>query len=127
MSTRANIAFGNKRYKNIGWFYHHFDGYPDGPIPKDLEWLKDKIKKGKVRANAEQSMGWLIAKGCENADNWKASDYEPSLGIHTDIDYLYLVRFNDKELEWKYLHVEFDEDINEYVKEAERWISGEGG
>ena len=131
MSTRANIAFGDKGNKNIGWMYHHFDGYPDGPIPQDINWINEQVKNKKIRPNAEQAMGWLIRRGISETEDtyappkWQASEYEPSLGIHYDIEYLYLIRFNFKEMEWKYLKVNFNDDMKEYVDKAVKWISGE--
>lgn len=113
MSTRANIVIKDNYGKLF--FYRHSDGYPEGTLPtlnKFMEW----VKKGKIRDNATQAAGWLIILGAleydtlpeapKNTDkygsnvevseikepnDWKAGAYEPTTGIHGDIDYLYVV------------------------------------
>ena len=131
MSTRANIVVGNVGWKSHIWFYQHGDGYPDGPIPRTLDTLKEWVETERIRGNASQGSGWLIAIGMSQAvesnkrvylgsdadwlekprrairhriehpyepgpagtDNWQIGRIEPTANIHSDIEYLYAVRF----------------------------------
>lgn len=123
MSTRANIIV--KDNFDTLFFYRHSDGYPEGTAPtlnKLMKWLKE----GKIRDNTGQFSGWLILIGAmeyntlpefkteKNAwgikeygdvetiadpKDWKASAYEPTAGIHGDIDYLYIIDLENKTLE----------------------------
>ncbi len=102
-------------------FYRHSDGYPEGTLPtlnKFMEWLK----KGKIRNDLMQCSGWLILLGAmeyntiPNYDNttdypdidtisdpkdWKTGAYEQTTGIHGDIEWLYTIDLNNKELTYK--------------------------
>ena len=104
------------------YFYRHSDGYPEGVAPtlnKFVGWLK----AGKIRANVSQGSGWLIMLGIieydtipvygkdellpghsygdieliEDPKDWKVGAYEPTTGIHGDIQHLYLIDLNNKE------------------------------
>jgi hypothetical protein len=117
MSTRANIILkdGDSRL----FFYRHSDGYPEGTKPT-LDIFCNLIKTGKIRNNLSQCAGWLILLGAveyqslpadlfsgdtgmskyDKADealakfvplDWKVGAYEPTDGIHGDIEYLYIV------------------------------------
>ena len=85
-----------------------------------MKWVKD----GTIRNNVQQSAGWLIIIGAleyntiplckfdkpafdgdkgyaeidsiEAPDDWKCGAFEPSLGIHGDIEYLYVVDLSKK-------------------------------
>lgn len=115
MSTRANIIIKNSKYNEKLWFYRHSDGYPEGAMPtlqKFMAWLRD----GKIRDNVVQSAGWLILIGAEEYgyewDNtkkvtkqsittlkdWKCGAYEPTTGRHGDIEFLYVIDLDTKEL-----------------------------
>lgn len=106
------------------WFYRHSDGYPSctgESLKRFLRWLID----GKIRDNAEQASGWLILMGAEEYStnheyvngkwqdvpkvaiteptgspsmSWKCGAYEPSLGEHGDIEYLYVIDLKAKEI-----------------------------
>lgn len=125
MSTRANIiikdSFGDKLF-----FYRHSDGYPDGTMPT-LNIFLDWVKSGKIRDNTSQSAGHLILLGAieygtipafeksaplyEGAkekgkldtltapSNWKVGAYEPTVGIHGDIEYLYVIDLEKKTID----------------------------
>lgn len=116
MSTRANVAMMDK-YGDLLWFYRHSDGYPEGALPtlkKFMEWLA----AGKIRSNTNQSAGWLVILGAAEYNHsydkngnrtpgtletltapqgdaigtgWKAGAYEPTVGIHGDIEYCYVL------------------------------------
>ena len=117
MSTRANVIL--KEGKNKLYFYRHSDGYPKGTMPT-LEILSKWIKTGKVRKDLTQVSGWLVILGaleystipqietekeiilgreydCPKMDtiqdptDWKAGAYEPTTGIHGDIEHLYTI------------------------------------
>ena len=109
MSTRANVILkeGDERL----YFYRHSDGYPEGTQPS-LKLLIKWMKSGKVRNNLSQGSGWLIAIGImeynalpdfeviddygvldsiQDPKGWKVGAYEPTTGIHGDIEYLYTI------------------------------------
>lgn len=124
MSTRANIILkeGNEKL----FFYRHSDGYPKGTLPT-LEKFLNWIKEGKVRTDLQQASGWLIVLGAieynaipkykvvvehkynrdwEDTDidsiepptDWKVGAYEPTTGLHGDIEYLYTIDLEKKEI-----------------------------
>jgi len=124
MSTRANIIL--KDGSNKLYFYRHSDGYPKGVMPtlnKFIEWLKS----GKIRADIQQGSGWLIVLGAieynaipeyktetverfgrtytetvddsiQDPKDWKVGAYEPTNGLHGDIEYLYTIDLQKKEI-----------------------------
>lgn len=117
MGTRCNVIlidlFGHELI-----FYRHSDGYPSGVAPTLGEFIK-LIRTDKLRTNVEQSGGWLILLGYEeysappygndlakmrdntrgtNLYGWKVGAYEPSVGIHLDIEYLYEIDLAAKTL-----------------------------
>ena len=104
MSTRANIIIKDNNSKLF--FYRHSDGYPEGTMPT-LEKFLNLVKEKRIRSNVNQASGWLILIGAEeygkslkslrenpadiNMINWEVGAYEPTTGIHGDIDYLYII------------------------------------
>ena len=117
MSTRTNIVVKGGWGKL--WFYRHSDGYPDGAMPtlqKFINW----VRSGKIRDNAEQAAGWLILIGAaeygtkyvdgedvpkknllepdgkDSFGGWKCGAYEPAVGVHGDIEYLYIIDLEAK-------------------------------
>lgn len=125
MSTRANIIIKDSYTKLF--FYRHSDGYPEGTMP-ELNKFLDMVKSGKIRDNAQQSAGWLIMLGAVEYDHhgysmeeisagisgeprnsllkeyvisphcWKVGAFEPTTGIHGDIEFLYVVDLEAKEI-----------------------------
>lgn len=125
MSTRANIVIKDGEEKLF--FYRHSDGYPEGTMPT-LNIFMDWLKSGKIRNNISQGPGWLIVLGameyahipeykCEKREiwpgytkketelssiqqpeDWKVGAYEPTTGIHGDIEYLYVIDIDKKEI-----------------------------
>lgn len=118
MSTRANVIIKDK-YSKL-FFYRHSDGYPEGTLPT-LNIYLDWVKAGKIRNNVSQSAGWLIVIGAleyatipnapknmapygsdvdvakiEAPEDWKCGAYEPTTGIHDDIEYLYEIDLDAK-------------------------------
>lgn len=125
MSTRANIVIKDSSDKLF--FYRHSDGYPEGAMPTlsiFMKWLTDK----KIRNNVSQVAGWLVVIGAmeyatipafkvtertpfkgytvKDTDlssinppaDWKCGAYEPTTGIHGDIEYLYVIDVEKKEI-----------------------------
>lgn len=106
MSTRCNIVvkdnpFGKDREL---WFYRHSDGYPSSVLPS-LEPLMDKLRKGEVRDNISQFAGWIIVLGHEEyahyQNDWKVGAYEPTFGLHGDVEYLYTIDLQKKTLTYE--------------------------
>jgi hypothetical protein len=118
MSIRANIIIKD-RYTKL-YFYRHSDGYPEvtrESLNVFMNWLKD----GKIRDNVNQAAGWLIILGNDEYEvgnepkgvdgfNWKVGAYEPTTGLHGDIDYLYVIDLEKETLEI------FDSDFHEHDK-----------
>jgi len=95
MSTRANIKVVDDT--TTLWFYRHNDGNPETTLPVLTQFMRWMIN-GRIRANASQSSGWLIAlgmqehgTGTEPTGDWKIGTIEPTDGQHSDINYLYTV------------------------------------
>lgn len=100
MSTRANVIIKDN-YDKL-YFYRHSDGYPEGTLPT-LERLVGMYNSGQIRKNVPQSAGWLILIGADEYNvtldidpeddfmGWKVGAYEPTTGIHGDIEYLYII------------------------------------
>lgn len=119
MSTRANIII--KEGKDFLIFYRHSDGYPEGTLPS-LKKFVDLVAYGPLRDNLQQSAGWLIVIGAleyaslpkvTNADedgspkdwesieikDWKVGAYEPTTGIHGDIEHLYVIDLEKRSID----------------------------
>jgi len=98
MSTRANIVIKDN-YSKL-WFYRHSDGYPE-TTAESLGVFMSWLRSGMIRDNTGQAAGWLIILGNseydqgrtpnkeDNFSGWKVGAYEPTTGIHGDIEYLY--------------------------------------
>ena len=136
MSTRANIiikethSYNDEKEKKVTEtnkliFYRHSDGYPEGTMPT-LQIFLDWLKAGKIRADLQQSSGWLILIGAmeyntipsfetnqprfeggtkygnidtiKQPEDWKCGAYEPTHCIHGDIEYLYVIDLNKKQI-----------------------------
>jgi hypothetical protein len=141
MSTRANIIIKETfpSYKKL-FFYRHSDGYPEGTLPTLNKFL-DLVKSGKIRDNISQSAGWLVLLGAieyQSLPNglfeqtnkkpyeretdaliedlipadWKCGAYEPTTGIHGDIEYLYEINLTDKTLTIKKRIYRHNNDFN---------------
>jgi len=102
MSTRANIIIQDN-YDKL-YFYRHSDGYPDGTLPTLNQFL-EKVKSGEIRNNTSQAAGWLIVIGHEEykeyQPDWKVGAYEPTTGIHGDVEYIYTIDLEKKEITYK--------------------------
>lgn len=109
MSTRANIIL--KQGKNKLYFYRHSDGYPEG-VFDTLKKFINLVNDGKIRNNILQAAGWLVLIGAEEYGvsanieenfvkedvygmSWKSSSYELTNNIHGDIEYLYVIDFDE--------------------------------
>ena len=100
MSTRANVIIKDGSEKLF--FYRHSDGYPEG-VKDTLDAFCRMIEDGEIRRNVGQAAGWLIILGHEeyamsrrmyNHTKWKVGAYEPTTGLHGDIEHLYEVDLN---------------------------------
>ena len=117
MSTRANIVI--KDENDSLWFYRHSDGYPEGTLPtlkKFMRWLQEgRIRNNVTQAagwlvvigneeyrgksyNAHYSDDDKKIVGVDvqhepghagSMSGWKVGAYEPTIGQHGDIDFLY--------------------------------------
>lgn len=113
-----------KKHTEKLYFYRHSDGYPEG-VKETLDKFCNLIKDKKIRNNLSQSAGWLIMIGASEYDyvrgygsedygkpansilsemvdsppDWKAGAYEPTTGLHGDIEHLYIV--DVQKGEWK--------------------------
>lgn len=119
MSTRANIIIkdGNEKL----YFYRHSDGYPSvtgESLKRFLQWLKER----RIRDNIQQAAGWLIVLGQDEEgyhkrhapspdgyDGWKVGAYEPTTGIHGDVEFIYEIDLTTKKIKTyrAELHPEF--------------------
>ncbi len=129
MSTRANIILkeGNEQL----WFYRHSDGYPDGTLPTlniFMDWLKtgkirNNLSQGagwlialgameyntlpSFKTQPDRDFGGRAIKGStdiesiESPKDWKVGAYEPTTGEHGDIEWLYTIDLDTKELTYK--------------------------
>ena len=106
MSTRANIIIKDNSDKLF--FYRHSDGYPEGTMPQ-LEKFMSWVKEGKIRDNVGQAAGWLIMlgnaeyesgvePGSDGVSGWKVGAFEPTTGIHGDVEYIYTIDLESKEI-----------------------------
>jgi hypothetical protein len=110
MSTRCQVIIKDS-YSEV-WFYRHSDGYPEAVIPS-LEKFLSWVKEGKIRADAMQASGWLVILGHNEYQvsdepgndpvfDWKVGAYEPCTPEeHEDIEYLYTVDLEKKEITYK--------------------------
>jgi len=115
MSTRCNIIIvGN--YSKL-YIYRHSDGYPSSVIPdlrEFIEWVKKETNNTVRFDSASQFAGWLIIWGRElqrsnnvkmeklfpalkdfGGMDWKVGYYEPTTGLHGDIEYVYKIENGD--------------------------------
>jgi hypothetical protein len=124
VSTRANIIVIDGEDELI--FYRHSDGYLDGTLPT-LTMFIDLVKDGIIRDNVGQACGWLILIGareygvtlefdqlpaCQGGPSmaWKVGAYEPTTGLHGDIEFLYVIDLKHKCI--KHRKVERDAQFN---------------
>jgi len=127
MATRANILI--KDDTDTLYFYRHWDGYPDCVL-SSLETFLTWLKEGKIRGSVIQAAGWLIILGANEykrnqmpgddqdgkseaaqmlgdlvpgqpLNNWKIGAYEPTTGIHGDVEYIYTVDLKSKQITWR--------------------------
>ncbi|MEO6970916.1 MAG: hypothetical protein ABI217_08480, partial [Chthoniobacterales bacterium] len=105
VSTRANIVLTDGADELI--FYRHSDGYPEGTLPTLKQFL-NLVDQGTIRDHVGQAAGWLILIGAREYGvkldrseidppslgagmQWKVGAYEPTTGLHGDIEFLYVV------------------------------------
>ena len=128
MTTKANIIIKDN-YRKL-YFFRRYDGYPNAVIPS-LETFVGWVRDNRIRSNVIQASGWLIILGAdeykraqvagspgsydgyvnkipsEPVNEWKVGAYEPTVGIHKDISYLYVIDLDTckieivKESKWK--------------------------
>jgi hypothetical protein len=100
MSTRANIIIKDSFGDEL-WFYRHSDGYPE-VTEKSLNKFVSWVDKGLIRNNTGQAAGWLIQLGhneykqgdtpvIDDFSGWKVGAYEPTQGLHGDVEYVYTI------------------------------------
>lgn len=119
MSTRANIVLKDQHEKLF--FYRHSDGYPEVTRDNSLSIFMDWLNRGLIRPNVGQASGWLIIIGANEYDydwkhsqcisknsvlnqynpthvGWKVGAYEPTTGIHGDVEWVYEINLVSKTL-----------------------------
>lgn len=106
------------------FFYRQSDGNPERVLPVLRVFMK-WIMEGKLRNNLSQCAGWLTILGAIEYNNipkylyfkeklgyaelntilmpriWKCGGFEPTTGIHGEIEYLYEININNLELSVK--------------------------
>lgn len=88
MSTRCNVIVKDK-YREF-WLYHHHDGYPEG-VGADLV---KRLKQGFERdADVAEVVNALVK-------DYK-DEYEITTGEHGDIEYLYTIDCDKKNLSYQ--------------------------
>lgn len=126
MSTRANIII--KDGYNKLYFYRHSDGYPEGTMPTLNKFIgmigttiRDNVcqaagwlvilgaieyqtltpelfaESEKKRYEQDDEKVDEILKNFSPED-WKVGAYEPTTGIHGDIEYLYVIDLEEKKI-----------------------------
>jgi hypothetical protein len=130
VSTRANIVVTDGEDELI--FYRHSDGYPDGTLPTLKNFL-DLVQNGIIRDNICQACGWLVLIGAREygvtlegdqlpvsqrgpSMGWKVGAYEPTSGLHSDIEYIYVVDLKNKYI--KHRKVKRDAEFNSVVSRS---------
>jgi hypothetical protein len=144
-------SYNSKNGRNITktkqlFFYRQSEGNPELVLPILRVFMK-WIKEGKLRGNLGQCSGWLTILGAIEYNNipkylyfkeklgytelntvlmpriWKCGGFEPTTGIHGDIEYLYELDINNLELNVKKVSYTFDgqqmfEDYNTEIHSA---------
>ena len=105
MSTRCNVIIKRKGYQDI-ILYHHFDGYPQG-VGYDLHCRLKKINGN-----------WYECDIANNLVKDKEDDYEITSCIHGDIDYLYTIDCDAKQLKCNQMHYNIEKMTQEIGKEV---------
>ena len=94
MSTRCNIiikcGYSNRRV----YLYHHHDGNPSG-VGSDLKKVFDKYKDWQIKQHGYIEIPNKLVK---NQFGLNDDGYEISLGLHGDIDYLYVINCKTRSL-----------------------------
>lgn len=90
------------------YFYRHSDGYLEGAGESLREFIQGYAQG--MRLNAGQSAGWLIIQGAneyglkarpdgnDRFSGWKVGAYEPSSGLASDAEYVYVIDLVAKKL-----------------------------
>lgn len=86
MSTRCNIIIKDRGDRRI-YLYHHHDGYPEG-VGSDLKKYLSQFQDWQFR----QHGAWKFANDLiKNKAGLDDDEYEVSMGLHSDIDYCYVI------------------------------------
>lgn len=85
MSTRCNIII--KDYHDRIILYHHHDGYPSG-VGSDLKKYLATFQDWQIRQHGRWEIANDLVKNKAGLDDDK---YEVSMGLHSDIDYCYVI------------------------------------
>ena len=141
MSTRANVLVieKNGEWERTTQFYRHYDGYVM-ETGKDLAVLAymaknysvpdiftdkngNEVKRDNFKRIRNRFLGYLT-----DSENYEAEDMD--VGLHGDIEYLYLVKIErmengdaDVNFKLEYIKTPIDSDRNEYLTKL---LAGEG-
>ena len=110
MSTRCNIIVKDKYDKF--WLYHHCDGYPEGvgaDLVKRFQGLFEKDEK----YFAEDICNELIKDSSDN--------YELTGGEHGDIEYLYTLDLERKELYYRQVSRTFSNGVSVSTNHSDKF------
>lgn len=86
MSTRCNIIIKDRGDRRI-YLYHHHDGYPEG-VGSDLKKYLSQFQDWQFRQHGAWKFANDLVKNKAGLDDDK---YEVSMGLHSDIDYCYVI------------------------------------
>ena len=146
-------SYNSKNGKNITktkklFFYRQSEGNPERVLPVLNVFIK-WIREGKLRNNLGQCAGWLTILGAIEYNNipkylyfkeklgyaelntiltpriWKCGGFEPTTGIHGDIEYLYELDINNLDLNVKKVSctVEGEQIFENYETEVHSALS----
>lgn len=101
MSTRANIILQSGTMKK--YLYRHCDGYPEITLASLQRFLRQV--EAKEIENISEVEEYLIDFGRREYEKSGLHNcygaYEPTTGLHGDIEYLYIIDLNEKSIEVK--------------------------
>lgn len=108
MSTRASVIIRDG--SSTLYFYRHSDGYLECAGESLKEFVKgyDTV----MRLDAMQSAGWLVLHGhveynpkkpckpnpTDSYMSWKVGAYEPADKLMSDVEYVYVIDLEEREL-----------------------------
>lgn len=118
MSTRCNIRVLSKKYDKSFMLYHHHDGYPSG-VGMDLKTFLDKKEYWSAYDISNKLIKGIHSEMYERLDE----GYYITSSMHGDVNYLYLIDCDNKQLKCYYVPWDKNEDevyIDENLREIKK-------